>query len=437
MGLHARHRIDIGPSDLAFAAAAVLRPGDRPALASAVERLWSPDGGALACLSARSAFDLVLSALDLPRGGEVLMSAVTIPDMAGIVRSHGLVPVPVDLDPASLAPRADLLERLRTDRTAAVLVAHLFGGRFDVEPVAEFCARHRLPLLEDCAQSFIGEGQTGSRPAVASFFSFGPIKTSTALGGGLVRVRDAELLSRMRVVHGAWPVQRRAAFGRRLARIGALTALQRPLPYRLVAVAAGAGGRTLDQVVAGSARSFPGGQAFRRQPSAALLALLLRRLQHGDGGRLEARTARGEEVAQALQGAVGLPGRAQPRRTHWLFPVTVDDPAALVARLRALGFDASRATSALAAVPAPPGRPEAEPVAAHRMLERVVFLPVYPELPARDLRRLLQATMSSHWATATSRPAATAMSAGVGAAGTLRSSRAVLPPPGIDAGSVS
>ena len=395
----------MAPTDLGLAARATLRPGDRRQLARAVERLWSDDGDALVCLSARSAFDLVLSALALPHGGEVLLSAVTIPDMVAIIGDHGLVPVPVDLDPDVLGPRADLLERLRTPQTVAVLVAHLFGGRFDIRPVAGFCARHRLPLLEDCAQSFLGRGETGSPSALASLFSFGPIKTSTALGGGLVRVRDAEVLSRMRGLHRSWPVQGRAAFGRRVARFGTLSVLQRPLPYRLVAMAAGASGRTLDHVVAGSARSFPGGEAFRRQPSAPLLAVLLRRLRTDDGERLRARTARGEQAARALQVAYDLPGRSQPRLTHWLFPVVADDPQGLVADLRTEGFDASRGTSALVAVPAPPGRPEAEPVAARRILERVVFLPVYPELPDRDLRRLLQATMRSHRVTATSRPA--------------------------------
>ncbi len=403
MRLHPRHRIDIGTADLAFAAMATLRPADRSALAEAVERRWSPDGDALACLSARSAFDLLLSALALPRGAEVLVSAVTIPDMAGILHSHRLVPVPVDLEPATLAPRADLLERLCTPRTAAVLVTHLFGGRFDMGRVAAFAARHRLPLLEDCAQSFLGAGETGSPSALASLFSFGPIKTSTALGGGLVRVRDPGLLLRMRELHGSWPVQGRPAFGRRVARIGTLAFLQRPLPYALAALAATLLGRTLDEVVAGSARSFPGRLDSRRQPSAPLLSLLLRRLEADDRGRLRARAARGEQAAGALEAVVGLPGRARPRRTHWLFPVTVDDPRGLVARLRQQGFDASTATSALVALPAPDGRREADPVAARRILERIVFLPVYPELPERELRRLLDvvlrrpaATMRSH-----------------------------------------
>ena len=57
-------------------------------------------------LSVRTALDLLLEAWALPRGSEVLMSAVTIPDMVAIVRHHGLVPVPVDLDMRRLAPTA-------------------------------------------------------------------------------------------------------------------------------------------------------------------------------------------------------------------------------------------------------------------------------------------------------------------------------------------
>ena len=53
----------------------------------------------LNCLSARSAFDLLLTALKLPVGSEVLMTAANIPDMFEIVRRHDLVPVTLDLDP--------------------------------------------------------------------------------------------------------------------------------------------------------------------------------------------------------------------------------------------------------------------------------------------------------------------------------------------------
>ena len=389
VGLHPRHRIDAGPADVVFAAWACARPGRRR-MAQRVEATWSPAGDALACLSVRSAFDLLLSAVDLPAGSEVLVSAVTIPGMVRILEGHGLTAVPVDLDPATLAPRIDLLDRLITDRTRAVLVAHLFGGRLDLAPFVKACRDHGLLLIEDCAQSFGGPGDTGTAAADASLFSFGPIKTATAFGGGLVRVRDPGVLARMRQLQATWPVQTRAAFAGRVARSAALVLLQHPLVYGLTAAAAGRVGRPLDGVIAGAARSFPEGVAVRRQPSTPLLAVLRRRLAGFDRRRLDRRAARGEHVLRAVAPAVEVPGAAQPARTWWLFGVAVDRPAALVGRLRAAGFDASTATSALAAVPAPVGRPEADPVEARRLLSRLVCLPVYPELPGAAFRRLLE-----------------------------------------------
>jgi len=388
--LHPRHRIDAGTADLLFAAWACAGARRRHRLAERAQMAWSPAGDGLACLSARSAFDLLLSALDLPPGSEVLVSAVTIPAMVRIIDDHGLTAVPVDLDPATLAPRMDVLDRLVTDRTRAVLVAHLFGGRLDLAPIVERCHHHRLLLIEDCAQSFRGSGDTGTPAADASLFSFGPIKTATAFGGGLVRVSDPGVLAQMRRLQATWPVQTRAAFTRRVLRFGVLVAVQRPAVYGLAATVGGRLGCRLDDMVTGAARSFPGRSAIRRQPSAPLLAVLRRRLARFDGRRLDRRAARGEGAATALAPVVGVPGAAQPGRTWWLFPVAIERPAGLIHRLRVAGFDASAATTALAAVAAPAGRPEAEPVEARRLLEGLVCLPVYPELPEAAFRRMLE-----------------------------------------------
>lgn len=55
-------------------------------------------------------FELLLQTLQLPRGSLVLCSAITIPDMLYILRYHGLVPVPVDLSPETLAMDIDVLD---------------------------------------------------------------------------------------------------------------------------------------------------------------------------------------------------------------------------------------------------------------------------------------------------------------------------------------
>lgn len=109
-------------------------------------------------LSVRTAFDLYLKALELPRGSLVVCSALTIPDMVTIFEEHGLVPVPVDLDPDTLAPEPGALEsevercggdrggggdrrgdgkggdeqQQQQQRVRAIYVAHVFGAQVRV-----------------------------------------------------------------------------------------------------------------------------------------------------------------------------------------------------------------------------------------------------------------------------------------------------------------
>jgi 1-acyl-sn-glycerol-3-phosphate acyltransferase len=184
---------DISFADLLFALSACLR-ARAPGAEERVLDAWAGGDTGLACLSVRSAFDLALEALAFEPGDEVAVSAITHPDMVRVLEAHGLRALPVDVDADTLTPRADLLERLIGPRTRALLVAHLFGARADLAPLAGVCRRHGLLLIEDCAQSFRGPGDSGSPLADLSLFSFGATKTTTALGGCVVRVCDAQLL---------------------------------------------------------------------------------------------------------------------------------------------------------------------------------------------------------------------------------------------------
>ncbi len=351
------------------------------------------------CLSVRTGLELLLEALALPSGEEVLVSAITHPDMVGIIESHGLVVVPVDLHTETLTPRRESLEAMLSHRSRLLLVAHLFGGRMDLTYLADFATDNELLLVEDRAQSFSGPEAMRESRADVSMYSFGQIKTATALGDAVLRVEDPQLLSRMRAANRELPIQPRREYLVRLSRLAGLMLATHPFLYGLLARACDIMGKDLDVVVGGAVRGFahtvPDSldqflRRFRRRPSAPLLALLARRLRTFDATRLAQRARTGEMLARRLPTTLSHPGRSAASRTHWLFSVVASDPNGLVRALRSEGFDASRATSNIAVVEAPPHRPELEPTAAKEMMRNVVFLPAYPELPDAELERMAE-----------------------------------------------
>ena len=178
----------------------------------------------------------------------------------------------------------------------------------------------------------------------------------------------------------------------RVLRFAGLLALGQPFVYELFVRAGSRTGLDVDALVNRSVHALKPpsserdefGDWLRRRPSAPLLALLRRRLRTFDSERLARRAQRGEEAARALPRHVFNPGQTARERTHWVFPIAVRDPRRTIETLRAAGFDATAATSSIAAIDPAPTRTA-------RLMESVIFVPVYPELPERAFRRLLRA----------------------------------------------
>ena len=380
----ARKRLDIGPRDLLQGLRCCLRTPDRVEVEARLAAAWSPPEAVVACLSARSGVDLLLAAVDWPAGSEVLLSAITIPHLPVIVRAHGYVPVAVDVDPATLRLDPADVSRAVTPQTRALLHAQLLGACDDVADLAAVAQRHGLLLVEDRAEAYDGRDRALGLHADVTMHSFGTIKTLTCLGGGVLLVRDPALRARMLQVHQEWPVQRTRSYAVKLLRGAGMAAIGHPRVYpyfvRLIEV----GGGDHDAVVRRLSRGF-GEQdllvQLRRRPCTALLALLVHRLEHDDPERVQRRARAGERLAAALGPHVRHLGGQASRRTHWLFPVVVDDPAALVAAGREAGFDLTRGSSTVVALD--PGCTRA-----HAAMASVVFLPAYASMSDADLDRL-------------------------------------------------
>jgi len=385
-----RKRIDIRPSDLAAGAAFCFRGLDEARLEDRLRSVWPGEGRACPFLSVRSGFDATLQALALERGSEILVSALTIRDMARIILEHGLTPVPVDIDPARLDIDARSLEAAMSERTKAILVAHLFGSRMGMDPILEFARGHGLLVFEDCAQSFVGREYQGDSRSDVRMFSFGPIKTATALGGALFRFRDDALREKVRRVESAWPRQSRFAFFRRVMKYGLLVCAGSKAGCRLFVGLCQLAGTDQDAVLGKFVRGFAGKDFFsliRRRPSLPLLALLARRIEGYRTAAIDERRRFGEGVMARLPGDCLL-GEEAGHHTYWVFPILSQAPDELVRFLRSRGFDATRGQSSMAVVDAP-GPASREPVQILEAYRRLVYLPVYPGLSDADIRLLL------------------------------------------------
>ena len=143
---------------------------------------------------------LVLNALEIGPGDEVICPAFTFYATAEAIARVGATPVFADIDPHSLNLDPEKVAERITPQTKAVVPVHLFGRPAPLGPLSEL----GLPLIEDAAQAF-GSPEI-ARVGVASTFSFYPTKNLFALGdGGLVAVDDEELGERIRMLrfHGS------------------------------------------------------------------------------------------------------------------------------------------------------------------------------------------------------------------------------------------
>lgn len=147
------------------------------------------------------ALHLILRALGIGHGDEVLVPANTFIATAEAVVLAGARPRFVDVDPVTLLVTPEAVADAITPSTAAVIAVHLYGHMTDTRALAEVCRRHGIALVEDAAQAHGArrDGVRAGSAGIAAGFSFYPGKTLGAFGdAGAVTTDDAELAARIR-----------------------------------------------------------------------------------------------------------------------------------------------------------------------------------------------------------------------------------------------
>ena len=161
--------------------------------------------------SGTDALLVVLMALDIKPGDEVITTPLSFFATVGVIVRLGAKPVFVDIDPVTYNLDPSRLEAAITSRTRAIMPVHLYGQCADMDPILEIATRRGLAVVEDAAQAIGSEYRAGRRAGsmgVAGCLSFFPSKNLGGLGdGGMVVTNDQTLAERLRIlrVHGANP----------------------------------------------------------------------------------------------------------------------------------------------------------------------------------------------------------------------------------------
>ena len=143
---------------------------------------------------------LILRALEIGAGDEIIVPANTYIATWLAVSSTGATPVPVEPNEKTYNIDPKLIEAAITPRTKAIMAVHLYGQTADMEPINRIAKKYGLKVIEDAAQAHGAkyQGQRAGNLGDAAGFSFYPGKNLGACGdGGAVTTNDDEIADKV------------------------------------------------------------------------------------------------------------------------------------------------------------------------------------------------------------------------------------------------
>jgi perosamine synthetase len=165
---------------------------------------FSQSKHAIACANGTVAIHLLLVAMGIGAGDEVIVPSLTYVASANGVTYTGARPILVDSETTHWNIDPHAVERAITPRTKAIMAVHLYGHPADMRALRTIARRHGIPLIEDAAEAHGAEvdgRRVGSLGLAATCSYFGN-KIVTTGEGGMVTTDDDALAARLRQLRG-------------------------------------------------------------------------------------------------------------------------------------------------------------------------------------------------------------------------------------------
>ena len=162
---------------------------------------------AVGVASGTDALHLALHACGVSPGDEVITPPFTFVATAEVIAYCGAKPVFCDIDEKTFNLDVAGIEKHVTRKTKAILPVHLYGLSAEMDKIMEIAKKHKLSVVEDCAQATGAEfnGKKVGSLGTAGAFSFFPTKNLGCFGdGGMITTDDENIYNELKVLrnHG-------------------------------------------------------------------------------------------------------------------------------------------------------------------------------------------------------------------------------------------
>jgi dTDP-4-amino-4,6-dideoxygalactose transaminase len=164
-------------------------------------------GHCVSCANGTDALYLAMAGLKVRPGDEVITPAHSWISSSAMITHAGASVVFADTDAATFTIDPVAIEAAITPRTVGIIPVHLYGQPADMNAIMAIATRHKLWVIEDCAQAHLAryKGRQVGTFGTAAAYSFYPGKNLGAMGdAGAVVSNDGALAERMAMLarHG-------------------------------------------------------------------------------------------------------------------------------------------------------------------------------------------------------------------------------------------